>query len=200
MGKDKGLAKLAGKPLVMHVCDILLEAVDEIVVAVAPGAAKRYSEVLGGRARILEDPKPGLGPLQGMVTAMSGATGDSVLFVPCDTPFIRPAVCTLIIASARSGDGAVPRVGPYYEPLHGCFKMGSAGKFRETLASGSRKPQDAFRKLKVVPVPEARMRELDPDLLSFWSINSKKDLAEAEEMIVEGLTSRASCAGHMPQL
>lgn len=184
MGLEKGLAILAGRPLVLHMVEAMRGVVDDVIVAVAPGMTGRYSAVLGKGVLIAEDPQPGLGPLQGIVTAMSSSKRGLVLVAPCDTPFVRPQLCSLVVSSVGGKDGAVPMVGPYFEPLHGCYDSRRClHAFKEALAMGRRRPADAFDGLDIVSIPETRLREVDPSLISFWNLNSPKDLAEAERIL-----------------
>lgn len=185
MGREKGLTKLAGVPMVRRVAEVLQEVTDELVVSVGPGKAEEYAHALGDLARVVEDPEQGLGPLQGIVTALSAAKEGLVIVAPCDTPFIMSSICSLIISSVGSRDGAVPRIGPYFEPLHGCFSRGCLGAFKTALTEGKRKPIDAFGGLDIATVPEERLRGLDPQMRSFWSLNSPKELAEAERLLAD---------------
>ena len=181
MGRDKGMIRLGGRALVNHVATIFSEIVDEIVVAVGVGKSAEYAEILGDDLVISEDKEADLGPLEGLITALSAARGDYVLISPCDTPFLKASVCQLTASSAKGRGGAVPVVRGYQEPLHAVYKRTSALKAFETaLSTGKRRPTDAYGGLDLVRVPEGVLKELDPRLDSFWNLNTPEDLAQAE--------------------
>lgn len=182
MGHEKGLILLGGEPFIIHVRRAMEGLIDEVIVSVAKGMAKTYAEALGEPFIIVEDETPGLGPLGGIIPVLSSARGQYVLFSPCDTPFLSPKVCELIVSSVHGADGIVPKTGKtHYEPLHGMYKRQSGlAAFTEVVSNGDGSPQNAFDKLDLSFIPEEKLREVDPELESFWNINTQKDLEIAE--------------------
>ena len=185
MGHEKGLVMLAGKPLVSYVASVLESVADEIVGAVAKDMSAQYKIVLKKGYKIVEDRRQGYGPLEGLTAAFEAARGEYALVCPCDTPFLSPQVCEMISSRAKGSDGAVPRIGGKFEPLHATYSRESALRaFESTIAEGKRKPIEAYEKLSLVYVEEAELRSIDPHLLSFWNLNSPKDLDLAEQKMV----------------
>lgn len=181
MGVEKGLTLLGGEPLVSHVARTLERVTDELVIAVAPGMGARYREVLGDAYVIAEDERPYTGPIGGLITALGACHGEYVLVSPCDTPFLREEVCRQIIPLAKKRDGAVPRFGDDFEPLHGIYRrIRCLAAFEEALEEGKRKPVDAYPTLNIEYVDEEIIRVMDPHLESFWNLNTPEDLIEAE--------------------
>ncbi len=182
MGQEKGLTMLHGEPFIMHVHRAMVDVVDEVIVSVAKGMARTYAAALGNEFTIIEDKTPSLGPLGGIISVLERARSTYVLFSPCDTPFLKPSVCELIVSWAQGGDGAVPKTGKtFYEPLHGAYKrLPGLAAFQEAVACGSCRPRYAFKKLELRFVPEETIREIDPGLESFWSVNTRADLKLAE--------------------
>jgi molybdopterin-guanine dinucleotide biosynthesis protein A len=184
MGEEKGLAVLGGKPLVSYVARTLESVADEIVIAVARGMSRRYREVLGDEYTIAEDDRAGVGPLQGLVTALSAAEENTVIVSPCDTPFLKVDLCESIVSLARKRDGAVPRVRGNFEPLHGVYaRIKCLAAFEEAIAEGRQRPVDAYRMLNLEYIDEEIVRVTDPRLESFWNLNSREDLELAEERL-----------------
>jgi molybdopterin-guanine dinucleotide biosynthesis protein A len=182
MGHEKGLMLLAGEPLIVHVHRAMEGLVDEVIVSVAKGMRKTYSEALDSRFIIVEDQTSGVGPLGGIIPVLSSAKSQYVLFSPCDTPLLRPRVCELIVSSMNGTDGVVPMTGKtYYEPLHGMYmRQSGLAAFTEAVIRGGGSPSYAFDKLDLSFLPEDKLREIDPELESFWNINTRKDLDLAE--------------------
>lgn len=182
MGQEKGLVKLGGRPLITYVSTTLFEVVDEVVVSVARGMTEKYERVLGKGFRIVEDRRMGMGPLEGLLNSFGEALGEYVLVSPCDTPFLTPKMCELVARSAKGRDGAIPQTGTdYFEPLHGAYRRKKCLKvLDEMLEAGLRRPADAYPRLNLEFIPESVLRSVDPDLLSFWNLNSFDDLELAE--------------------
>lgn len=184
MGEEKGLAELGGKPLISYVARTLESVADEIVIAVAKGMSGRYREVIGDEYTIAEDRRAGVGPLEGLITALSVAREDSVLVSPCDTPFLKPDLCKSIVSLSRNRDGAVPRIRGNFEPLHGVYRrIRCLAAFEEAIAEGRHRPIDAYRMLDMEYVDEEIVRVVDPRLESFWNLNTREDLELAEERL-----------------
>lgn len=203
MGHEKGLTLLGGEPFILHVRRAMEGLIDEVIVSVAKGMAKTYVEALGEPFIILEDETPGLGPLGGIIPVLSSAKNPYVLFSPCDTPLLSPKVCELIVSSMHGADGVVPKTGKtHYEPLHGMYKKQSGlAAFTDAISKGGGSPQHAFNKLDLSFIPEEKLREVDPELESFWNINTPKDLELAESKLREKRTLShlaPKCDEHQP--
>lgn len=184
MGEEKGLALLGGKPLISYVVGTMEGVADEIVISVARGMSERYRDVLGDAYVIAEDGRTDVGPLEGLITALGASRGDYVLVSPCDTPFLRIDTLRSIISLVRKRDGAVPRFGDNFEPLHGIYRrIKCLAAFEEALEEGKRKPVDAYGRLDLEYVDEEIIRVNDPHLESFWNLNTPEELKRAEERL-----------------
>jgi molybdopterin-guanine dinucleotide biosynthesis protein A len=180
LGEYKPLVPFGGGALVEYVVRLFRQVVDEVVVSVARGTSDRYSDLLDEDVVIVEDRESGLGPLEGMIVGFRAAAGEYTLMSPCDTPFISKDVCRTIIQTAFGRDGAVPFVHGYFEPLHGSYRTDSSlHAFERALSAGKRKPKDAYEDLDIVAVDEEVLRGFDPELWSFWNINSRTELDRA---------------------
>lgn len=186
MGQNKGLVSLHGDPMASYVIDAMLELVDEIVISVARGQSSRYDDYAEIGFEVVEDRTTGIGPLEGILCSLRAARGDYVLVSPCDTPFLKPGVCKLLLSNADGRDGAAPVVNDKFEPLHGAYKRTAATKaFDAVLSEGLRKPSAVYTRLDMAFVDEAKLRAVDPELESFWNLNTPEDLRLAEKKIHE---------------
>jgi molybdopterin-guanine dinucleotide biosynthesis protein A len=184
MGREKGLVNLNGDPMVSYVVNSMLDLVDEIIISVGKGRAQLYDEYSEIGFEIVEDNEPGFGPIQGVVSAMRKMRGDYVIVGPCDTPFLKPEICRLVLSKAEGKDGAVPIVKGMYESLHGAYRKGTALKaFEDVLAKGAGRLVDVYDRLDIARVEENELRAVDPELDSFWNLNEPDDLARAENKL-----------------
>jgi molybdopterin-guanine dinucleotide biosynthesis protein A len=178
-GQEKGFVVLDGEPMVSRVATTMRMLADEVVVAVARGRADEYANVLSDDTTIVEDEREGVGPLHGLTTAIRVSRGDYVVVSPCDTPLLRQEMCRAVVDRGEGKDGAVPYVRGYLEPLHACYRRKTClDAFEQTVASGRRRPKDAYHLLDLATVDEEDIRRFDPQLDSFINVNTQEDLAE----------------------
>lgn len=84
-GQDKGLIKLNGLPLFVHVINKLAPQVGDL--AISANRNKEIYQTVG--YPVLSDTLPDYpGPLAGMLSAMQRINAEWFLFCPCDTPNI----------------------------------------------------------------------------------------------------------------
>ncbi len=134
-GRDKGLAMLAGRPLVEHV----LEAVRPQVAAVLI-VANRHLDDYRRLAPTVSDATPGLrGPLAGIVTALRTARTGWILTLPVDCP-APPGDLYARLAhtcDASAARCAVVHDGDRIQPLFALYHRDLASEARCALAESS---------------------------------------------------------------
>src|SRR5437763_8732222 len=137
-GVDKGLQEFRGKPMAAHVIERLAPQVDEILVNANrnPEAYERFGH------RVIADEIEGFaGPLAGFERGLAHATGDLVVTVPCDSPFLpRDLVARLRGAIEASGDDiAVAKTGTQAHPVFCLMRRSVHASLAAFLARGERK-------------------------------------------------------------
>lgn len=192
-GRDKGLARLGGKPLVRRVADGLRPVVDETIISISSrNGQQAYRSRPPPHARFVEDRFADIGPLGGLITAFEEAGGEYVAVAPCDAPFIKPALYGMLFELAQGTDGAVPVVGGYFEPLNAVYRrQGMLPAMKRALAEGLTKPVDAYRHLDILAVGERSLRRADPGLESFVNLNTPEALGRARGRMRRGERRRA---------
>jgi molybdopterin-guanine dinucleotide biosynthesis protein A len=178
MGHDKGLAELAGKPLVRHVIDRLGGLAGEILITTNQPEAYAVFGV-----RTAADTTPGAGALDGLLTALEAARGDPVLVVACDMPFASRPLAAHLLELSTAAEAVVPRPDDEFEPLFAVYRRSCAPAIRRALEAGQRRVISFFPDvaLRVVETPEARA--IDPDPWCFFNVNTPADLAQAERRL-----------------
>ncbi len=121
-GKDKGLYKVDGIPLVMRVVRSLEPLADSIVIQVAKGKSENYSKLLGKSATITEDAEPFKGPLSGLSAALNGVTTDLVILSPCDLPNAPVRLFELLLSKIDGLDAAIPILNGFPEPITAVYR------------------------------------------------------------------------------
>lgn len=104
-------------------------------------------------------------------------------FSACDTPFLRPDLIKLLITSTTSKDDIVlPKTAAGFEPLCAVYSRRCLAAIENRLRQKKLAIRGIYRKLKVKTVTEKRLRAVDPDLDSFFNVNTPEDLKQARKM------------------
>jgi molybdopterin-guanine dinucleotide biosynthesis protein A len=175
-GVDKGLQPFRGKPMVAHAIERLAPQVDELLIN-----ANRNAEAYANLGyRVIADEIEGFaGPLAGFERGLAHATGDLVVTVPCDSPFLPvDLVARLREALQRDGaDLAVAKTGEQAHPVFSLMRREVHASLTQFLASGQRKIDKWYAALKVVEVA------FDDEADAFLNINTREELASLEPRV-----------------
>jgi molybdopterin-guanine dinucleotide biosynthesis protein A len=178
MGQDKALVHLAGIPLIEHQLAVVTELGDEVLITTNE---PRNYEYLG--VRLISDEQPGLGALNGLLTALQAANGDQVLVLACDLPFIHQALLSHLLSLIGGSDVVIPLRGGEYEPLHAVYSRLCIPHIQRALMGGNKRIVSFFPEVSVREVRDDTLRSFDPEGLSFFNINTPNDLTRAEEIL-----------------
>lgn len=186
-GQDKGLLQLFNKPLVKHVLDAVDEIANEkLVVVSSTSQAQKYREVVNSDTSLIVDKSDLRSPLIGALTGFQQASGDYSLLLPCDTPFVSKSVLSLLLELCITRNAAIPRwPNCYIEPLQAAYRTRPAIEAAEkAVCKGEMNMQGMVDKLAGVRyVSTLVLRQLDPDLTTFFNINTPIDLKKAERLL-----------------
>ncbi len=186
-GQDKGLLQLANRSLVRHVLDATTSIVDERIIVVSSQAqAENYKKTLDSNVRILVDDTKLHGPLVGASTGFKEASGKYSLLLPCDTPFLSKNVLSFLFDLSMNRVATIPRwPNGYIEPLHAVYytkaALDAAGNSLSVGEVNMRSMVDRLRGIRYVST--LVLQQLDPDLRTFFNVNTPLDLKKAEIML-----------------
>lgn len=188
-GKNKALVDLHGKTLVKWVIEAIDCVVDEVLLSLSyESDVLEFREIVDEKVIIVKDIKPNLGPISGLLSSLKEAKGEYTAVAPCDSPFIRPELYTILFEKAKEYDGAVPFLNDYWEPLHAVYKTDSFLESLEKLLShGKKRPVEAYPYLDIKKLMQKEIKIVDPNLLTFFNINTKNDLAKAVKIMESGI-------------
>jgi molybdopterin-guanine dinucleotide biosynthesis protein A len=188
-GQDKGLLPLANKPLIEHVLDTIDKIVDEkIVVVSSKTQAENYTKVLDSKVKVVVDDDNVQSPLVGALKGFKEASNEYALLLPCDTPLLSKDVLSLLLDLCPNKNAVIPRwPNGYIEPLQAVYCTKPALEAaKKALSEGKMNMQSMVDKLRGVRyVSTLVLRQLDPELKSFFNVNTPMDLRKAEAMLRE---------------
>ena len=186
-GKDKGLATLAGKPLINYVIDAIRRIVDEtIVVTSSSERVTKYKTIIPDSVKLVEDIQESNGPLIGALTGFTVASGKYALILPFDTPFVSREIVLLMFELCMGRSAVIPRwPNGQIEPLHAIYQVQLAITAAETaVAVGRLDMRGMIERMHGVRfVSTIALQEFDHELKFFFNINTPLDLKRAAGMI-----------------
>lgn len=200
LGAEKALLEFENKPLICWTAEKLSLAVDEVVVVARDKAhAERLQEIISNFPLQLEpsviftwDRVLGFGPVAGLSAGMRKARGDFAFATGCDLPFLNPQVIErlfeLVNEDEEGYDAAVPvQPNGFFEPLHCVYhREMMLSACERALERDERRIHAPLQELCIRRILVDLLRPIDPDLLSFFNLNTREDLEEARMLWPDG--------------
>jgi len=180
LGVDKRFLEIGGRPCIQRVIDAFQGLFKEVlIVADAP------EPFMSLGAKVVVDLIPGRATLGGLYTGLHFATHDRVFAAASDMPWLSPAAIRVVLDQALSGDIVIPDLAGKLQPMHAAYAKTCLPVLRSLVEAGRLKVQDLCisPQLRVHRIPEAAFRDVDPELRSFFNINTPEDLAKAKKWI-----------------
>lgn len=186
-GQDKGLLKFGGKTLIEYTVDTVSALVDEtIVVTSSKERVAKYASLVDSDVLFAVDVCESNSPLIGALTGLGIAHGLYSLILPFDMPFISSEVISLLFELCVGKAAVIPRwPDGNIEPLHAvyCTKLAlEAAKI--AISEGKLNMRAMIEKLRGVRyVSTLVVQQLDPELRTFFNINTLTDYKKAAAIV-----------------
>jgi molybdopterin-guanine dinucleotide biosynthesis protein A len=180
----------------VHAVESVNGVVDQVAVSVNDEQrGERYAEILRKHAlkdvRVIVDEENGIrGPTMAIMSGLKVVQAPYCLTLPCDMPFLQPAVADYLFSQAEGFAVTVPMwPNGRLETLLTVLEHQSGLEITETLCKLKRPRSDDIQRgadkiLLVSPVAE--IKRLDPELKSFININSQEDLSRLQTRRAHG--------------
>jgi len=122
--------------------------------------------------------------LTGIHAGLFYATNPHVFFSACDVPFLNKGLVEAVLEEIDDRiDIVIPETSAGREPMCAVYSRRCLATAEQHLKKQKLKIQMAFRKSRIKTISEKKLREKDPELLSFFNINTPQDLERAREII-----------------
>jgi molybdopterin-guanine dinucleotide biosynthesis protein A len=186
MGTPKAALEWHGSTLLRRTTGILSRVADGPVIVVR--AAGQALPALPPGVEVVEDPREGLGPVQGLAAGLAAAGDRAEIAFVCSTdlPFLHPAFVRRVLRATQEGaDVGLPKARGYQQPLAAAYRTALAPVAAKLVADGRLRPAFLFEECEVTRLDEAALRAdpvlaaLDPDLDSVLNVNEPGDYQAA---------------------
>ena len=187
MGQDKAMLRIGDRTLIEIVAQRVSVVATELFVVSSNG--KRFAD-LG--FRVVPDVLPNAGSLGGVYSALRWAQFDYCLVVACDMPLINLDLLTHMAGLPRDYDVAIPSLDAErsdqggdetLETLHAIYATRLMTLIESHIQTGHLKIADVLRDINVRRITGQELRRHDPDLRSFFNVNTADDFAFARDLI-----------------
>jgi molybdopterin-guanine dinucleotide biosynthesis protein A len=187
IGEDKGVLELAGKPLLKHVIDAVKNYVGEVIVVTSSQERVRSYSVLAGKGiRFARDEVETKSPLIGAASGFCAAKGGYSLLLPFDTPFVSSEIVSFLFETCTGRVAAIPKwPNGQIEPLHAVYKTTVAkDAAAAAIEEGRLDMRGMIERMRGVRyISTLVLQQLDPELQTFFNVNTRADLRKASALM-----------------
>lgn len=173
MGQDKASLLLGGQTLLELVSASMSQLFPRVLVSV------RQPRIETGLPQVCDEVRDG-GPLAGLAAALRQAETPWVFAVACDMPFVVPEVVEYLWQQRDDSQAVVPVVQGQPQPLAAFYARSCSAVISELLAGdGKHSLRELLARLKVSYVEESQLLAIDPQLRSFFDLDTRQDVEVA---------------------
>ncbi len=126
------------------------------------------------------------GSLSGIHAGLFYARHSHALAVSCDMPFLDPEMLDCVLSRAEPKfDVVIPKTSLGMEPLCAVYSKRCVPFIQKRLQQKKMRISGFFDAVRVKTIPESTLRGADPELRSFFNINTPEQLEFAAIMATE---------------
>ena len=188
MGTPKAALEWHGSTLLYRTVGIVARATSGPVVVVR--ASGQELPDLPKGTQVVEDPRQGKGPVQGIAAGLAALAGQAEVAFICSTdlPFLHPAFIRRllrVVAEDARADVALPVARGYPQPLAAAYRVALAATAERLVKEDRLRPAFLFSECATARLDDAALKAdpligaLDRDLDSVVNINTPGDYLQA---------------------
>lgn len=171
-GRNKAFLRVAGKTILDRLLDNLRPLFSEIVLVTRQPQLYRQISL-----RIVRDIYEARSSLTGIHAGLRAIRNLHAFVVPCDAPFLNPALVSLLVRKSRPRiDVVAPRVDGYLQALCTVYSKTCIPFIERQIENGAYKIVDFWGRVRVQAVSARSIRAVDPEMYSFFNVNTPADL------------------------
>lgn len=176
-GGNKALTRMNGNSLIEWIIETYREIFGEILISTNDPPAYAFTGI-----RTVRDIIPHKGPLVGIYSSLLETSHELAFVSACDMPFIRPSLIRHMVDVAEGYDVVIPSLSEgMLEPLHALYRKTCLPAMKRAVEGHKRRVVSFFPEVRVYTMSRDEISRHDPDLLSFFNINTREDLERAKE-------------------
>ncbi|MGD8293537.1 MAG: molybdenum cofactor guanylyltransferase [Desulfobacterales bacterium] len=180
-GQNKAFIQVGQKRILDRLYGVFSDLFDDIILV-----TNHPLEFLDWDLTIVTDIFSTRSSLTGIHAGLFFANNPYAFFSACDTPFLSKELVIFLIEQIESNtDIIMPQTAAGFEPLCSIYSKRCLKQAERHLKENKFKIQWAFQDHRIKFIPEKMLLKIDPDLISFFNINTPEDLIQAEEILAK---------------
>jgi molybdopterin-guanine dinucleotide biosynthesis protein A len=178
MGENKALLTIQGERILDRLYTLFQGLFDDIILV-----TNQPLDYLGWNLKIVTDLYPVRSSLVGIHAGLFYASHPHAFVAACDLPFLKKELVEILLGELEPRwDIILPVTSDGHQPLCAVYSKRCIKQIEAQINQKDFKIADLFQEVRVKRVPESSLKPADPELVSFFNINTQKDLAAAEQM------------------
>jgi len=178
-GKNKALLPIHGKPILRYIHEVYEVLFDEIILV-----TNNPIEYLDWDLEVVTDLFSIRSSMTGIHTGLFYAGHAHAFVCACDTPFIKKELVEAVLQGiGGKAEWIIPQTRFGLEPMCAVYSKNCLQNIETCLHNEKLKIKKCLRKTPTKIISEKKLLEKDPDLISFYNINTPEDLCKAESLI-----------------
>jgi molybdopterin-guanine dinucleotide biosynthesis protein A len=174
----KAFVKLNNKSLVEWTIESLSQISKFIIIVTNLEGYDSFLRTQYG-SQVIVDILPEKAALGGIFTGVSYASTAYSIVVGCDMPFLNGNLLRYQLSLAKNYDVVVPKIDDKVEPLHSIYSKTCLPSIEKLLHEQTLSISQLFEMTKTRYITKEEIEQYDPECLSIFNINTKRDLAIA---------------------
>lgn len=173
-GSDKAFAKVRGIAIIEYLLLLLSPLFNRVIIV--SNLVEKYERY---NVKIVSDKVTGTGPLGGIYSGLVESDLEKNFVIACDMPLVSLNLIKHML-SFDGYDAVIPKIDEKVEPLCAVYSKNSISEIEKQITMGDLKVRNLYKKIKTKYLEEEEIKNYDPELKSFFNVNLREDLKEAE--------------------
>ncbi len=175
-GKNKAFISFGNRRVIDNIYDVFRSVFDEIILV-----TNQPMTYLKWDVNIVTDIYPVRSSLTGIHTGLFYAHTPFIFVTACDTPFLKKEMVETVVSQIEPGAAVViPETADGTEQLCAVYSKSCLSLMESQIKEKRFQIKKLFRKVRVKKIPETLLKQVDPELMSFFNINTAEDYSKAK--------------------
>jgi molybdopterin-guanine dinucleotide biosynthesis protein A len=179
MGRPKADLKFEAASMLDDIVSEMTRVFNELIVMVAEERSYPW-EGLGVRA--VADRAPYRGPVAALAQALREIRFDRAFACSCDVPFVNGDLARKLCDMLGNHEALIPEVDGKLQMLHAVYRKDCAKVLASMRKAGENRLHAIVNFANVRIMLEDEIRALDPEMLSFFNVNTPEDYQRALQL------------------
>ena len=182
-GQNKAFIDVCGTITIDRIYHLFVDLFEEIILVTKDPRPYLHYDML-----IVTDFFDIPSSLTGIHAGLFYSSNPFAFFTACDTPFLKKKLVQTVLDRINPEfEAIIPETSKGMEPLCAAYSKKALNTIESHLTQDKLKIMRIFKKRRVKMISEKVLRQADPELLSFFNINTPEDLIQAEHLAKTGI-------------